>query len=95
MSEAGYVLAEDIELEVDDASYADVLKVGVLKRVGDDCHLETVLGGVADGERYAVDGDRPFVDGEVAPLRFLSVEVIAESEVGAAVSILHSGTAGC
>ena len=50
------VLAENVELDVDDRAHPDVAEIGVLHGVGDDGHLERVLRGAAHGERHAVDG---------------------------------------
>ena len=47
--QAGNILADDVEFQIDDGTYLDVLKIGVFHRVGDDGHLEGVAGGVADG----------------------------------------------
>ncbi|MDE7456785.1 MAG: hypothetical protein K2M96_08780 [Prevotella sp.] len=40
LAESGDVLADNIELDVDDAPYADVTEVGVLEGIGDDSHLK-------------------------------------------------------
>lgn len=94
MLQAGDVFSEDVELEVDDGAYTDVAEIGVLEGVGDDGHLEGVAGGVADGERDAIDGDTAFVDGEVALLSHLAVFGIFEGEVGGAIGIVHGNATG-
>ena len=40
LTESGDVLSDDIELDVDDAPYADVTEVGVFESVRDDSHLK-------------------------------------------------------
>ena len=47
--QAGDVFTKDVELEVDNRAYADVLEVGMLHGVGDDGYLEGVARGIADG----------------------------------------------
>ena len=47
--QAGNILANDVEFQVDDGTHFDVLKIGMLHRVGDDGYLEGVACGVADG----------------------------------------------
>ena len=87
--QSGDVFPEDIELEVDDSAHFDITEVRVLKGVGDDCHLEGVGGGVADGERDTVHRHTAFIHGEIALLRHLPVLRIFKREVGAAVGIRH------
>ena len=83
------VLAENVELDVHDASNLDVAEVGVLESVGDDGHLESVLRRVANRERHAIHRHAALVDGEIpAPSHRLVVGVL-ESEIGAAVGIFH------
>ena len=83
------VLAENVELDVDDRAHPDVAEIGVLHGVGDDGHLERVLRRVADGQRHAVDGDRTLVDREVAAARHGQVVLVFEGEVGTAVGVFH------
>ena len=92
--QTGNVLADDVELEVDNRSDADVLEVGMLHGVGDDGYLKRVLRGVADGQRYAVNSYAALIDREVAVASHLAVQLVLEGEVGTAVSILHGDTAG-
>ena len=81
------VLAENVELDVDDRAHPDVAEIGVLHGVGDDGHLERVLGGVADGQRHTVDGDGTFVNGEIPFTSHFAVLLVFEGEVGRAISV--------
>ena len=46
--QAGDILAEDVELDVDNCADVDVAEVGVLESVGDDGYLESVACWVAN-----------------------------------------------
>lgn len=83
------ILAEDVELKVDDRSDAYVAEIRMLEGVGYDGHLERVLCGVAYRETHTIDRYRSLVDGEVTVACHFAVEAVLEGEVGTAVGILH------
>ena len=93
--QTGDILADDVELQVDNTAHADILEVGVSKGVGDDRHLERVAGGPTDGERHTVDGHRALVYGEVAVERHLSIFLILKGEVRTSVGIFHGCAGSC
>ena len=93
--QTGNVLADNVIFNVDDRSDADVLEVGVLHSVGDDGHLESITGGMADGEGDTIDGDAALVDRKVSVTGHLWVVIVLEGEVSGAIGIFHSGATGC
>ena len=70
------------------------MEVGELVGVGDDVDLEGVVGGITNREADPIDGDRTFIDSEIAPLRHLLVEVILEGK-GIATLLVLLGSADC
>ena len=80
--EASDILAEYVEFDVHHSAYLDVAEVGVLTGVRDDGYRESIVGWVADGERYAIYGYAALINGEVALASHLLVQLIFEGEVG-------------
>lgn len=87
--QSGYILAQNVKLQVDHRANLDIAEVGVLARVGYDGHGETVLRGRADRERHAVDGYRSLVDCEISAARHFLIEWIFKGEIRGAVGIFH------
>ena len=83
------VLADDVELDVDERAGVDVVEIGVLEGVGDDAHLESVLGGVTHGETDTIDSDATLIDGEIATTCHVSVEGVTEGVLVAALLVFH------
>ena len=83
------VLADDVELDVDERAGVDVVEIGVLEGVGDDAHLESVLGGVTHGETDTIDSDAALIDGEIATTCHVSVEGVTEGVLVAALLVFH------
>lgn len=94
MLEARNVFADDVELKVDLRADFDVVEVGVVVGVGDDAHLEGVVGRVADGETDSIDGDAAFVYTEVSALGHRFVGGVAERETIAAFFALFGDAGG-
>ena len=83
------IFTKDVELQIDDGAYADVLEVRVLHGIRDDGHLERVARRVAHRQTDTVDGDRAFVDGEIAVASHRQVFFVLKGEVGGAVGVVH------
>ena len=70
MKHAADVLADDVELQIDDGSGLDISEIGVLVGVGDDANRYIAFValhiGLADREAHAVNGDGPFVHAVIA-----------------------------
>ena len=75
------ILAQDVELNVDNRTNANIAEVGVLESVGDDGNLEGVCCRVTNRETNSVDSYTTLVDSEVTLQCHLSVFGIFECEV--------------
>ena len=67
----------------------------MLQGIGNDGYLECVICGIAYRERYAVDGDRTLVNGEIATKCHFLVLGILEGEVGRTIGIFFLDAGGC
>ena len=93
--ETGNVFAQDVKLQIDNGAHLNILEVGVLQGIGNDGYLECVICGIAYRERYAVDGDRTLVNGEIATKCHFLVLGILEGEVGRTIGIFFLDAGGC
>lgn len=50
VKEAGHVLAQDVELDVNDRPYLDVTEIGILSGIGNDGHPKTIVRGLTYGQ---------------------------------------------
>ena len=91
---ARYVLADDVEFDVDCRAYLYVTEIGVLEGIGDDGHTERIGGGIAHGKADAVDTHGTFLHGDISLTRHFGGYVIAEFEIAAAVHLLDVGAQG-
>lgn len=87
--QTGYVLADDVEFYVYDASRLDVLEVGVLVCVGYDGNLKRAFAGIDNRKAYTVYCDRTFLDGCV-----VAGGGVVEGVVETAVGILYGNAFG-
>ena len=78
------VLAENVELDVDDGARLEIVEVGDFVGVGDDGDGEMAFVGIHHRETHAVDGDGALRHGDVAALG-----VVGEVVTPAAVVIHH------
>ena len=88
-----YVFADDVKFEVHLVARLQCVEVGDFIRVGDDGDAEFAILGVADREAYAIDGDRAFLDGDVALRWVVFYCIITASvcvlDVGAGAALIH------
>ena len=94
MSQAGEVFAEYIKFYVDDCTNLYVAEIGILPRVRNDGYTKGVIGGANDSKRHPINSHGTLVDCEVSPPGHLHVSLVTESEIGAAIGIIHGHT-GC
>ena len=92
---AAEIFADDVELEVDYGIDADVVEIGIVEGVGNDAHLELVVGGATYSEADTIDSDATLVDRDISPACHLRVSLIAEAEDIAALLVLDTDAASC
>ncbi len=94
---AGDVLADDVELDIDDTALLDIFEVGFLVGVWDDADTDITFAvhdvGFADSEAYAVDANRALVHSEIAAAYHIQTAVVFEAIIPTAVGFLHIDTA--
>lgn len=89
------IFADDVELNVDNATNNEVMKVGVFEGIGNDAHLKCVGRGTADCQGYTIDGDTSFVHAEIAASDHVVVAVISERKLVRPVLILYGYALRC
>ena len=82
VKKAGHVLAQDVELDVNDRPNLDITEIGILSGIGNDGHLKTIVRRLTYGQRNAVHGDAALVYGDVTTLGHHLVEWIFKREIG-------------
>ena len=81
MHHAAQIFANDVELEVYNATNGEVVEVGMLESIWNDAYLESVVCGTAYGEGNAVDGDAALVHTEVATANHILVALVLEGKL--------------
>ena len=93
--EAGNVLADYVEFDIDLRADAESAEVGMLVCVGDDSHAEAARTAVADRKTDAVDRHRPLFDRYISLRRHIVRHGILKRVVSAAVHTLYVCAYGC
>ena len=82
VKKAGHVLAQDVELDVNDRPNLDITEIGILSGIGNDSHLKTIVRRLTYGQRNAVHGDATLVYGDVTTLGHRLIKWVFKGEIG-------------
>ena len=88
------VLADNVKFEVNNRTYLNGVKVGILESIRNDSNLEGVIGRITNGQADAVNRDRAFIHCKITATGHLRIIGILKGEIVTALSIINSHTTG-
>lgn len=72
-NQLAYIFANDVELKVHSGAFFYILKVGMIERIRNNRHWETVVPGIDDRQAYSVNTYGTFLNGYI-PLSTIVLE---------------------
>ena len=64
--DAADILTYNIKLQIHDASFGNLMEIGMFVGIGYNGNLKTAGSGITNGKTHAIDRDRPFLDSRIS-----------------------------